>query len=112
MDVVAAAPAEACPPAPPAAAAAPFKIERAILETIPTAIGHTRGAADKARYAARIRQFLLHHVDDTADRIRSVQHARRPPDRLDPLGRRRFDVWAVFVAPLLRLKPLSVVEHE
>src|SRR2546430_6861326 len=51
-------------------------------------VGSTRdleAAAHGAPTAVRVRQLLRDHVYHAAQRVRAVQHARRPPDHLDAL---------------------------
>src|SRR5919201_4580350 len=66
----------------------------------------------ECRDAGRVGQVLLDDVHHAAKRIGPVQHARGAAYHFDSLGIRGLDVGTVLVAPLLRLEPLAVVEHE
>src|SRR5213075_1468 len=62
--------------------------------------------------AGRIGQGLWNHIEDTTQRVGSVEHARGPANQLEAPDERRFHGRAVFVTPRVVLEPAAVVEHE
>ena len=68
--------------------------------------------ARSARPRRRVGELLRDHVHHPADRVRPVQHARRPADDLDPLGESGVDRGAVLVAPRVVFEAAAVVEHQ
>ena len=88
-----------------------FRRQRPVRAAHVVVVGGREAPAHEARHVDRVGHRRRDHVDHPAERVRAVEHARRPLDDLHPLGGGGLHVRGVVVPPRLRLGALPVVER-
>ena len=99
--------------APTERAARSFGTRRtAQLEVVRRARERESRAHEGAPTIRRERQRLRNHIHDAANRVGSIEYARRTANDLDSTHKSRFDRWSVFIAPRVILQSTTVLQHD